>query len=61
MHSTEWQKSIYSGDGSNCVYVSATSTGTIHLRESDTPDTILTTTAEGLRHLIRALKSCTPT
>lgn len=57
MHSTEWQKSTYSGDGSNCLYVSAEPIGTIRLRESDTPDTILTTTAEGLRHLIRALKS----
>lgn len=57
MHSTEWQKSTYSGDGSNCVYVATRAPNTIHLRESDTPDTILTTTAEGLRHLIRALKS----
>ncbi|WP_262061109.1 DUF397 domain-containing protein [Streptomyces sp. STR69] len=57
MHSTEWQKSTYSGDGSNCVYVSADPTGTVRLRESDTPEVILTTTTERLRHLIRALKS----
>ena len=57
MHSTEWQKSTYSGDGSNCVYVSADPTGTVRLRESDAPEVILTTTTERLRHLIRALKS----
>ncbi|WOX10041.1 DUF397 domain-containing protein [Streptomyces sp. N50] len=52
-----WQKSTYSGDASNCVNVAASTPNTIHLRESDTPDTVLTTTAERLRHLIHALKS----
>nr|WSY54515.1 DUF397 domain-containing protein [Streptomyces sp. NBC_00886] len=55
-----WQKSTYSPDASNCVYVAAPDPNTIRLRESDTPDTILTTTADGLRHLIDTLKSCTP-
>ena len=44
MHTTDWQKSTYSGDGSNCLYVAATSPGTIHLRESDKPEVILITT-----------------
>ena len=57
MSNRPWQKSTYSGDGSNCVYVSANPPGTVRLRESDTPDTILTTTAEGFRHLIDTLKS----
>ncbi|MFI6404185.1 DUF397 domain-containing protein [Streptomyces sp. NPDC050548] len=51
-----WQKSTYSPDASNRVYVSADPTGTVRLRESDTPHTILTTTPTGLRHLIDALK-----
>ena len=51
------QKSTYSPHASNCVYVAAPAPNTIHLRESDAPDTILTTTAEGLRHLIHTLKS----
>ncbi len=61
MHSIEWQKSTYSGDGSNCVYIADGPANAIHLRESDAPDTILTTTTERLRHLIRALKSYSPT
>ncbi|MFF3503170.1 DUF397 domain-containing protein [Streptomyces sp. NPDC003247] len=51
-----WQKSTYSGDGSNCLYVAATPTGTAYLRESDTPDTVLTTTVSGLRALIHGVK-----
>ncbi|MCD7441661.1 DUF397 domain-containing protein [Streptomyces lincolnensis] len=53
-----WQKSSFSdgSDGDTCVEVAATPT-TLHLRESDTPDTELTTTTAPLAHLIRALKS----
>ncbi|MFG2782312.1 DUF397 domain-containing protein [Streptomyces prunicolor] len=52
-----WQKSTYSPDASNCVYIAAAPANAIRLRESDTPDTILTTTTDGLRHLIDTLKS----
>ncbi|MFJ9377882.1 DUF397 domain-containing protein [Streptomyces sp. NPDC101455] len=55
-----WQKSTYSPDGSNCVYVAADPTGTVRLRESDTPGTILTATTDGLRHLIDTLKHLSP-
>ncbi|MEU9473281.1 DUF397 domain-containing protein [Streptomyces avermitilis] len=54
---TAWQKSTYSPDGSNCVYVAATPTGAVHLRESDEPDVILTTTPASLHSLIRTLKT----
>ncbi|WP_327403632.1 DUF397 domain-containing protein [Streptomyces sp. NBC_01288] len=54
---THWQKSTYSGDASNCVNVATSAPDTIHLRESDTPEVILTTTTDRLRHLIRTLKS----
>ena len=57
MSNRPWQKSTYSGDGSNCVYVASAPANAIRLRESDTPNTILTTTTEGLRRLIDALKS----
>lgn len=57
MRTIHWQKSTYSGDGSNCVYVAATPTGAVHLRESDEPDVILTTTRSGMHTLIRTLKS----
>ncbi|MFF8194773.1 DUF397 domain-containing protein [Streptomyces bobili] len=56
MQTLHWQKSTYSGDSSNCVYVAASVTGTLHLRESDQPDIILTTTAPGLHTFIWALK-----
>jgi hypothetical protein len=51
-----WQKSTFSPDGSDCVYLSATPDGTILLRESDTPDTVLTTTRTNLEALIRGTK-----
>jgi hypothetical protein len=51
-----WQKSTYSPDASNCVYVAAPVPGTIHLRESDEPDVILTTATPGLRALICGIK-----
>ncbi|GCB48731.1 DUF397 domain-containing protein [Streptomyces sp. NL15-2K] len=53
-----WQKSSFSdgGDGNTCVELAATPT-TLHLRESETPDTELTTTTEPLAHLILGVKS----
>jgi hypothetical protein len=56
VQTTHWQKSTYSGDGTNCVYVAASTPHTIHLRESDEPDVILTTTPRRLGVLIRSLK-----
>ncbi|WP_043685993.1 DUF397 domain-containing protein [Streptomyces xylophagus] len=57
-HALHWQKSTFSGggEGNTCVELAATPT-TLHLRESDTPDTELTTTATPLTHLIRGVKS----
>ncbi|MFG2182391.1 DUF397 domain-containing protein [Streptomyces abikoensis] len=59
----DWQKSSYSNEGASCVYLSVSPTGRIHLRESDDPDVILTTTPEGLRSLISQVKAgaLTPT
>ncbi|WP_369246967.1 DUF397 domain-containing protein [Streptomyces sp. R41] len=57
MQTFHWQKSTYSGDSSNCVYVAATATGTVHLGESDEPHIILTTTRARLHELIRTLKA----
>ncbi|MEV2255352.1 DUF397 domain-containing protein [Streptomyces sp. NPDC050147] len=57
MHTHNWQKSTYSGDASNCVYIAATPDGTIRLRESDDPDVTLTTTPARLHALIRTLKA----
>ncbi|MCD9141801.1 DUF397 domain-containing protein [Streptomyces albireticuli] len=52
-----WQKSSYSQEASSCVYVAATPRGTIHLRESEAPEAILTTTPDRLRPLISHIKA----
>ncbi|MEV0259959.1 DUF397 domain-containing protein [Streptomyces sp. NPDC050617] len=52
-----WQKSSYSQEGSNCLYVAAAAPHIIKLRESDTPDVILTTTPTSLHAFIRAAKA----
>ncbi|GAA3973633.1 DUF397 domain-containing protein [Streptomyces plumbiresistens] len=51
-----WQKSTYSEEGSACVYLAATPAGTILLRESDEPETIITTGPRQLRALIAGLR-----
>ncbi|MDQ1028374.1 hypothetical protein QF035_005956 [Streptomyces umbrinus] len=56
MTELNWQKSSFSeAAGDNCLYVAAASTGTIHLRESDTPTITLATTPTTLAALIRTL------
>ncbi|MBU3868094.1 DUF397 domain-containing protein [Streptomyces sp. 4503] len=57
MSTREWQKSSYSSTGNACLYVSAPDNATIRLRESDEPETILTTTPTTLRDLIRSAKA----
>ncbi|MCD7438681.1 MULTISPECIES: DUF397 domain-containing protein [Streptomyces] len=52
-----WQKSTYSEEGSACVYLAATPTGPILLRESDEPEILLTTLPRQISALISALKS----
>ena len=59
-----WQKSTFSdgGDGNTCVELATTANPTtIHLRESDTPTTHLTTTPAPLAHLLLHIKSGTLT
>lgn len=58
-HALHWQKSTFSdgGEGNTCVELAAISPTTLHLRESDSPDTELITTRARLTHLIRGIKS----
>ncbi|MDX3248272.1 DUF397 domain-containing protein [Streptomyces sp. ME18-1-4] len=57
MPELQWQKSSYSGGPEgNCLYLAPSPDGTIRLRESDTPDVILSTTQETLTSLLRHLK-----
>jgi hypothetical protein len=49
-----WQKSTYSGGPQGeCLYVATAPDGTIRLRESDTPNVVLTTAPAGLAALIQ--------
>ncbi|WP_329338673.1 DUF397 domain-containing protein [Streptomyces sp. NBC_01352] len=49
-----WQKSTFSGGPQGeCLYVATAPDGTIRLRESDTPDVILTTAPASLAALIK--------
>ncbi|MCX4763984.1 DUF397 domain-containing protein [Streptomyces sp. NBC_01275] len=55
-----WQKSSFSGfgDGNNCLELASTPTpATLHLRESDTPTTILTTDPAALAHLLAGIRA----
>ncbi|WP_405972463.1 DUF397 domain-containing protein [Streptomyces sp. NBC_00988] len=57
-----WQKSSFSGggDGNNCIELATTPT-TLHLRESETPTTHLTTTPTALAALLHGIRSRTLT
>nr|WP_246470050.1 DUF397 domain-containing protein [Streptomyces olivoverticillatus] len=50
-----WQKSSFSGEGDACLYLARTSR--IHLRESDTPHAVVTTSPDRLRPLISRIKT----
>jgi hypothetical protein len=57
MNELAWQKSSYSASGSECVEVAAGEGGVIHLRESDRPDQIITTTSAKLAAFIKGVKA----
>ncbi|MCX4410757.1 MULTISPECIES: DUF397 domain-containing protein [unclassified Streptomyces] len=56
MPELHWQKSSYSQEASACIYVAATSTGAILLRESDEPEVVLTIGPGQLGALIAILR-----
>lgn len=57
MPESHWQKSSFSEDQANCLYIATAPNGRIHLRESDTPGVILTTTPTQLSALIARLRT----
>ncbi|MDJ0342675.1 DUF397 domain-containing protein [Streptomyces sp. H10-C2] len=58
MSQLRWQKSSFSeGGAANCVELAAGPAGTPHLRESDDPARVVTTTPAALRAFLRAVKS----
>ncbi|MEU9184820.1 DUF397 domain-containing protein [Streptomyces sp. NPDC048484] len=57
--SLHWQKSSFSGgaDDTDCLEIAAAPT-TLHLRESDTPGTLLSPTPAALQALLTAVRTC---
>jgi hypothetical protein len=51
-----WQKSSHSPEGGNCVNLMAAD-HTLRLRESDTPDVVLTTTPTALAAFLASIKA----
>ncbi|MFJ6832040.1 DUF397 domain-containing protein [Streptomyces sp. NPDC091209] len=57
MSRPSWQKSSFSTGGEgNCVELATAATGHIHLRESDRPGDIATSTPRALANLLLVLK-----
>ncbi|MGW0575507.1 DUF397 domain-containing protein [Streptomyces sp. NPDC002920] len=54
-----WQKSSFSGsgDGNACLELACSTPTTLHLRESETPTTILTTTPTAAAHLLAGIRA----
>ncbi|WP_171171135.1 DUF397 domain-containing protein [Streptomyces sp. I05A-00742] len=59
MREAPWQKSSFSAPGGNgdCVEVTALAPGTLHLRESNHPETAITFTPAALRSLLSQARS----
>ncbi|CAM5541295.1 MULTISPECIES: DUF397 domain-containing protein [Streptomyces] len=51
-----WQKSSYSNEGGDCIYVAAAPDGTVRLRESDDPEVIVSATRHGLTAFLAVTK-----
>lgn len=61
MSELDWQKSTFSGGPQGeCVNVATAPDGTIRLRESDDPGTVLTTTPDRLAALLQHIKPRRP-
>lgn len=56
MTELNWQKSTFSGNAADCVEI-AISDGVIHIRESDQPDEVVTTTPAKLRAFLQGVKA----
>jgi hypothetical protein len=57
MTELHWQKSFFSEDQAKRLYLATAPDGAIRLRESDEPDTALSTTPARLSALLRHLKA----
>ncbi|MEU7021566.1 DUF397 domain-containing protein [Streptomyces sp. NPDC046203] len=56
---TAWQKSSFSGpeDNQNCVHVRLAASGEIELVESETPETVMSTTRANFAAFVKGVKA----
>ncbi|MFI2237414.1 DUF397 domain-containing protein [Streptomyces chrestomyceticus] len=57
MSAFTWQKSSYCGEGNNCLNVAVFPDAAIHIRESETPNSVVTTARPQFGLLVDAIKS----
>ncbi|MFF3270053.1 DUF397 domain-containing protein [Streptomyces chrestomyceticus] len=57
MSISDWQKSSYSGNASNCVEVAAPSGEVVLIRESEDPCVVVTVSPVVLGGLVRSVRS----
>ncbi|MFJ6621015.1 DUF397 domain-containing protein [Kitasatospora sp. NPDC091335] len=57
MTQLNWQKSSFSGTNTNCLEIAPSAGELIHIRESDDPTTVVTTTRAKLHAWIRGAKA----
>lgn len=55
MSTYQWRKSSYSGDASNCVCVAVAPDGTVRLRDSKVPETLVAASSHALNAFIGAV------
>ncbi|MER7702010.1 DUF397 domain-containing protein [Kitasatospora sp. NPDC097605] len=56
MEQLNWQKSTFSGDAAECVEI-ASDSKLVHIRESDDPTAVITTTKANLATWLQAAKA----
>ncbi|HWU08268.1 MAG TPA: DUF397 domain-containing protein [Streptomyces sp.] len=59
MQALSWRTSSYSAEGANCVNLAIAPDGTVRLRDSKAPRTVVATSADALRHFIGAVQAGT--
>ncbi|MFI9362001.1 DUF397 domain-containing protein [Kitasatospora sp. NPDC053057] len=57
MSALNWQKSSYSSESANCIYLATASDRSVKLRESDDPGVVISTTPGMLRALLLGVKA----
>ncbi|MEU4581273.1 DUF397 domain-containing protein [Kitasatospora aureofaciens] len=57
MSALDWQKSSYSSESVNCVYLAMAPDLSVKLRESDEPEVVISSSPDVLRALLLGVKA----